>query len=128
MIVIDTHVLIWMTGEKARLSRRAASALEREPEICVPAMCCWEYATLATRQRFRLTRELAAALDSIFQTPGMRLQPITPSIAIRAARLALTQSLDPADQLIAATAIELGLPLVTADERLQSLPGLRTIW
>lgn len=128
MIVIDTHVLIWMTGEKARLSKGAVGALEREHDILVPAMCCWEYATLAIRRRFRLTRELVAALEEIFQTPGIRLQPITANIAIRAARLSLNQPMDPADQLIAATAIELDLPLVTADERLQSLPGLRTIW
>jgi predicted nucleic acid-binding protein len=36
--------------------------------------------------------------------------------------------MDPGDQLIAATAMELDVPLVTSDERLQSLPGLRTIW
>jgi PIN domain nuclease of toxin-antitoxin system len=35
---------------------------------------------------------------------------------------------DPADQLIAATAIELDVPLLTADERFRALPALRTVW
>lgn|GEM_PF-4751592 len=40
----------------------------------------------------------------------------------------VTMVMDPADQLIAATALELDAPLVTSDGRLQTVPGLRTIW
>lgn len=36
--------------------------------------------------------------------------------------------MDPVDQLVAATALELGFPLVTSDERLRALPGIETIW
>jgi PIN domain nuclease of toxin-antitoxin system len=35
---------------------------------------------------------------------------------------------DPADRLIAATAVHHGATLVTSDHRLRSAPGVQTIW
>jgi PIN domain nuclease of toxin-antitoxin system len=35
---------------------------------------------------------------------------------------------DPADRIIAATAIALGLKLVTADKQLRYAPRLQTVW
>ena len=35
---------------------------------------------------------------------------------------------DPADRLIASTAMVHGAELVTADEYLRSIPGLKTVW
>jgi PIN domain nuclease of toxin-antitoxin system len=128
VVVIDTHVLIWLTGEKGKISKRAASALRRQQEVLVPSICCWEYAMLATRSKFRLQTDLSAALAAVISDPRLRLQEIPPAIAIRAALLSLARPMDAGDQLIAATAMELNVPLVTSDERLQSLPGLRTIW
>lgn len=54
--------------------------------------------------------------------------PITPQIAARSVRIAQNFHGDPADQLIAATAIELDVALVTADEALRAAPTIRTIW
>ena len=56
------------------------------------------------------------------------IQPLTPETGLRAAGLSLNRPMDPADQLIAATALEFDCPLITADERLTSLPGLVTLW
>jgi PIN domain nuclease of toxin-antitoxin system len=35
---------------------------------------------------------------------------------------------DPADRVIIATALALGMPLITRDRRLQDYPHLETIW
>lgn len=51
---------------------------------------------------------------------------ITPQIAARAMQFGTLEG-DPADVLIAATALVHDAVLVTADERLLALPGLRTI-
>lgn len=69
-------------------------------------------------------------MDQIVLLDGLA-QPvieISPEIAARSVRIAPNFHDDPADQLIAATAIELDVPLVTADERLRASPALRTIW
>jgi hypothetical protein len=49
--------------------------------------------------------------------------PITAEIAVLS-RSSLLQQDDPADRLIAATALHGGWPLITADEQLRALPDL----
>ena len=53
---------------------------------------------------------------------------LTPEIGYRAPELFLNDPMDPADQLVAATALVLGAKLVTSDERLGDLPGLQILW
>lgn len=67
-------------------------------------------------------------VNAIAAGPNIRIQELTPEISLRAAQLSLNQPMDPADQLIAATALELRVPLVSADERLHGIPGLEVIW
>jgi PIN domain nuclease of toxin-antitoxin system len=54
--------------------------------------------------------------------------PITPEIAAFAVQLPSSFPKDPADRLIAATAMVEGAPLITADERIRGAKVLRTIW
>ncbi len=58
----------------------------------------------------------------------LRLEPVSANIAALAGSLPEPMRGDPADRIIAATATVLGAALVTADDRLRSLPALRTIW
>lgn len=61
--------------------------------------------------------------------PGLiEVAPLTPAVAARSGELGAGAHGDPADRLIAATALELSLLLVTRDQRLARIPGLRTIW
>ncbi|MBS0424452.1 MAG: PIN domain-containing protein [Proteobacteria bacterium] len=53
--------------------------------------------------------------------------PLTPAIAELAESGIITHG-NPGDQLIAATAITHQVPLITADEKLHAVPGLRCIW
>ena len=58
----------------------------------------------------------------------MVLRDITPAIAALATQFPPDFPADPADRLIAATARDGGLTLVTRDERVRSSPLLRTVW
>ena len=60
--------------------------------------------------------------------PEIALVPIDSRIALRAVQLHDLASRDPADRMIAATALDLGARLVTADGRLRAYPPLQTIW
>jgi len=129
VIVLDTHVVIWWLDGSSRLSSLARDEIEREPRVMIPDIVCWEMAQLVRRGRLGLASTADAVLSELLTEPGMFSQPITPAIGQRAAGLvAPNLPLDPADQLIAATALELDCPLVTADERLHTLPGLRVLW
>jgi PIN domain nuclease of toxin-antitoxin system len=56
------------------------------------------------------------------------LKPVTAEIAALALRLPGPFPRDPADRLIASTAMVEGMPLVTADARIRQSKVLDTVW
>ena len=66
-------------------------------------------------------------IDDIVQARAIRVLPITAKIAVLAQSEDFRHG-DPADRLIAATAIVHGAQLVSADARLKRMPGLRVLW
>lgn len=128
MIVLDTHALVfWMASDKA-LGRQARQQISGASAIGVPTIVCWEVASLAAAGRLRLDRDVLEWIRRVLAEPRVELLAITPEVAVRASKFGPLFSQDPADRLIAATAIELDAPLITRDERMQQLTTLRTIW
>ena len=128
LIILDTHAFIWWADESARLSVRARHALEQADVLGVCAISCWEVAMLVEKDRLRLDRELLEFLRQALALPRVRLLPLTPEISVAAARLSSTALADPADRMIAASALETGAALVSKDARLKVVPGLKTVW
>jgi PIN domain nuclease of toxin-antitoxin system len=60
--------------------------------------------------------------------PELRFEPVSAEIAQMAGAFGEELHGDPTDRLIAATALCLAVPLITADTKLRSAPGLKTIW
>lgn len=128
MILFDTHVLLWAAAEPRRLSKAAQRALAANPRRLLADISLREVAFLAHHRRVTLDRDVGDWLDEALDLLEVEVVPITPQIAARSTRVAQDFHGDPADQLIAATAIELDVPLVTADERLRASAAVRTIW
>lgn len=128
MIVLDTHAWIWWTSEPARLGRRAQRALKTARRIGVPAICCLEVARLAARGRIRLDRPVLEWMFDALAMPRVELIPLTPAIATRAADLPAEFPGDPADRLIAATALVEHGSVITKDTRIASADVLETLW
>jgi PIN domain nuclease of toxin-antitoxin system len=61
-------------------------------------------------------------------SPGVRLEPVTPEIAVGAARLEPGLHGDPADRLIVATALAVGAPIVTRDAQIRNSKLVETVW
>lgn len=132
MIVLDTHAWVWWLADPAKLAPRARRAVDRAVRggdgVAVSAISVWEVAMLVERGRLALTVDVAEWLQLAEAVPGVRFVPVDNAIALRAVRLPDFPHPDPADRLIAATALGAGGSLVTADRRLRSYKPLKTVW
>jgi len=130
--VCDTHVLLFSALEPERLSSEAARVLAEGAEVgqlvCAD-ISLWEIAMLHSRGRLQAPPEvgLVELVSDILASLQMQVLPITPRIAALSQEPRFSHG-DPADRLIAATAIATGLPLISMDSRLREVPGLRCIW
>jgi PIN domain nuclease of toxin-antitoxin system len=130
-VLLDTHTLLWWLGASDRLGPAARRALRRasaERPALVSSISLFEITTAVRRGRLELSLPVEDWLAEAAALPELRFEAVTPAIAALAGRLGDELHGDPGDRLIAATALQLALPLVTADARLRALPGLRTIW
>ena len=118
MIVLDTHVFVWVMEDDAKLgieTRQTIVEASKNNEVGVSAITPWEIALLVEKGRLRLAREVAEWLDAALAVPGVRLLPIEPRIALDSVRLPSAFHADPADWLIVATARHWNATLITAD-------------
>ena len=127
-VLLDTHVVHWLSAEPKRLSRAATRAIEQADELAVAAISWYELAWLAHHGRITVAVPVRAWLDEIHRR--VRTIGVTPAIADAAATLAESFPGGPADRLIYASALELGIPLVTKDQKLRSHrhPASPTVW
>ncbi len=128
MIVLDTHAWIWWVADPARLSSAAKRAIEKARVRGVCAISVWELAVLIERGRLVLDREVTDWVRDALALPGVELLPLTPEIALAAGGAVLDLHGDPADRMIAATALAHRARLVTKDERLRVVRTLDTVW
>ena len=131
MIVVDTHALVWWLGQSSELSPRAKRTLAGGAEpgrVVASAISIFEIATLVRRGRLQLGVAIDQWLNAMRALPELRIEPVSAEIAQLAGSLAPPMHGDPADRVIAATAICLDARLVTADERLRAFPGVVTVW
>ena len=129
MILLDTHVLIWMSSDPKRLSKKARAAIREARQktgIAAASITLWELAWLAENRRILVS----GSVESFVRETISRVivMPMTPEIVALAVRLPSDYPKDPADRLIASTAIVDGIPLVTADERIRQARVVQTIW
>ena len=122
MILLDTCALIWL-AEDAPLSPDAQRLMDRSAahrEMYISAVSAWEIGTLVRRNRLQLAEPVESWLKRVFSRPDAQVAPLTPEIAIRSCFLPGTFHADPADRFIVATAIEMGLKLITRDQHILS--------
>ena len=130
MIICDTHVLVFDALAPARLSARARRRLkdaESAGQLACADISLWEIAMLIAKRRLEIDEESGSFIQAVLYARGYRVLPITSQIAALAQGADFTQK-DPADRLIAATAIATGADLLSADQAMKGIPGLKLVW
>lgn len=129
MILLDTHVLVWLTSEPAKLSKHANSAIRRASRgggVVISAITLWELGWLASHGRLQPTGTVEAYLEEVSSRVAVR--PITTKVAALANLFSTEYSSDPCDRIIGATALAEGIALVTKDEKIRDCKQIQTIW
>lgn len=110
--VFDTHVWVW----SAAGDPRAEKLREFSGTAIISAISQWEVSMLAMKGRLALMPDEASWFSANLEAP-VSLAPLTSEISTASCRLPDFHG-DPADRIIVATAITLGIPLITADEKI----------
>lgn len=116
-------------GQQSRLTERVADLLTSSATVYVSPISFFEIALKADLGKWPEMAERVDSLDSILSDQGGRLAPLTGKAALLAATLDWSNR-DPFDRLIAATAIDLGAVLVSADRAFRTLRhhNLTLVW
>ena len=132
MILLDTHALIWWVSEPTRVPekarRRIDAAVAAGTPVGVSAISIWEVTMLVARDRLAFTMPVELWISQVEALPFLTFLPVDNRIAVRSVQLVDFPNRDPADRIIAATALGLGATLVTADASLRAFHPLETIW
>jgi PIN domain nuclease of toxin-antitoxin system len=120
-LLLDTCAVIWIANDEpiGKEARNAvAAALTADEAIFVSPITAWEIGLLAARSRISLRMSPEKWFDRLLGAPGVRLADMPPSVLIASSYLPGDTPADPADRIIAATAREYDLRIVTRDRRL----------
>ena len=131
MIVIDTHVWLWWISNPENLAANAGKAIEKavnDSSIIISSISVWETALLVEKGRLKLSVDINDWVRKSESLPFIRFVPVDNTIALRSVALPGDFHSDPADRIITATAMTMGLPLVTKDDKILDYPHVETIW
>lgn len=129
--VADTHAVLWFLYKDARLPATARNfmngAAQAGDQIAISSITLIEVAYLVEKSRIALD-SFERVIDFLAQ-PNSMLQeiPIDRDIAEALRQVVRAQVPDLPDRIIAATALLLGVPVISRDSKIKA-SAITTIW
>ncbi len=128
-LLLDTCCIIWAVSKPSALSKMAKTLLTAEDaDIYVSVISSAELACAVERRRIIIDRHWKRWFRYYIDQNGWQVKNITIEIMEEAYSLPDSFHTDPADRIIIATAITIGAPVVTKDEKVLNYPHVKTIW
>lgn len=126
-LLLDTCTLIWTIYSPAQLGKRSRQRIaDGSNTVFVSAASAWEIATKVRRGRLPVALELERNFLEDMDEAGYSLLSIDAASALRAGRLT-AEHRDPFDRMIAAQALDMDIPVLSPDTKLDQF-GVRRIW
>ena len=128
-LLLDTHIALWLSSGDERLgptTRKTIDVSWKEGgRIFLSAVSVWEIAMLVDKGLIELDLPVNVWVERFLDRPGLQAVALDHAVAARAYNLHHLEHRDPADRLLVASAIGLGCPLVTHDDRIRRFARTR---
>jgi len=126
-LLLDTHIWLWGYLEPHKLTSEVTRELANpENSRFLSPVSIWETVVLLEKRRFELHQDFGQWFRKSREELHLMEAPITWEVA-HELRFTMLGHRDPADRLLVATAKVYDLTLVTADERLMQVRGLKVL-
>jgi PIN domain nuclease of toxin-antitoxin system len=131
MIILDTCALVYDALIPKKLSAKATkiiNSVAEKKQLCCSDISLWEIGMLIQKKRIDPGTDTQNFLSLMLQSRQIHVIPISAEIAALATTDIRFNHFDPADRIIAATALYHQADLITCDQHLKNLPEISIIW
>lgn len=125
MILLDTHVLVWLDEGNFRLGVQSRDIIDKalsQERLAVSAISFLEIAMLVKKKRLEIKMDLQVWRRELLEN-GLQEISLHGFLGIQAANLPDFHG-DPADRIIVSSALANSATLITADEKILAWHGL----
>jgi PIN domain nuclease of toxin-antitoxin system len=130
LILLDTHVVVWLGLDPSRISKNARAAIDQTRQnasgLAISDMTLLELTRITHLGRLDFRPSLESFLSDV--ESKFVVLPMTGRICMEAVSLPSSYPKDPSDRVIGATALVEGLSLITADREIRKSGAVPTIW
>jgi PIN domain nuclease of toxin-antitoxin system len=125
--LLDTHIWLWAATEPHKLTSEVHRLLNSpETDRFLSPISLWELSVLVQKKRFALKEDFAVWVQRSISDLNLKETSLSWKVAYEM-RYILPNHKDPADRFLAATAVAYDLTLVTADQKMIGVPGLKVL-
>lgn len=126
-LLVDTHALLWALYDHTRLSKKAAKLITHpDTQISLSIASLWEIAIKSSTGKLKLGRSYKEFLDEFILSHPIQIESITTPALVETEKLPWHHR-DPFDRVIIAQALNLDIPILTADENFTRY-GVNVLW
>ena len=124
---MDTHIWLWAATEPHKLTSEVHRLLNSlETDRFLSPISLWELSVLVQKKRFAIKEDFAVWVQRSISDLNLKETFLSWKVAYEM-RYILPNHKDPADRFLAATAVAYDLTLVTGDQKMIGVPGLKVL-
>ncbi|EPE93960.1 type II toxin-antitoxin system VapC family toxin [Rhizobium grahamii] len=126
-VLLDTHTWAWTLTDDSRLSAKATALITDADSVFVSPISFFEIGQKVRIGKWPEMEPFINHLPSLLVEQGGRVAALAPEICLKGATLAWEHR-DPFDRLLAASALDFGAALISADEVFDTFPAVKRLW